>query len=369
MKRLVYILVATMMLTSCGGTKEDKGAAELEKLKKERAELDQKISKLEASKKDTSGVKITPVSVTNLEPAEFNAYVEVQSQITSDENVNVLPQAAATVQSISVHPGQKVSKGQVMAYLDASVVAQNIETLTPQLNLQKALLEKQENLWKQNIGTEVQLMQTRAQYEATQKQIAALKSQWNLYRIVSPISGTVDAVNLKVGDVASPMGAANGQGIRVVSYDKLKAEASLGENYLGKVKQGDKVLLVLPDVNDTIRTTLTYVAQAVDPQSRAFTVQVRLPSNKKLHPNMACNMKIVNYQSPRALVVPVSVIQKTSGGDMLYVVDGNKAKSVMVKTGRNANGQVEILEGLKQGDKVITKGFEELDNGQQVTIQ
>ena len=208
-------------------------------------------------------------------------------------------------------------------------------------------------------------MSAKANYEANEKQIAALKSQRDMYRIVAPVSGVVDAVNLKVGEMASP-----GQnGIRIVNYDKLKAEANLGENYLGKVKQGDRVLLVLPDINDSIKTTLSYVSQVVDPVSRAFTVQVRLGGNNKLHPNMACIMRISNYESAHALIVPVSVIQKTSQGTMLYIADGSVAKSVPVTTGRNSNGMVEITSGLKPGDKVITAGNADIDNGQQISIQ
>jgi len=364
MKPLIYLLIPAIIFASCSGTKPDK-ATELAKLKSERADIDLKIKNLEAGTKDSATVKITPVSVTDVQPTDFNAYVEVQSQIAGDENVLAGSLAPGTVKSILVQVGQRVSKGQVLAILDASTIEQQIEGMNPQLTLLKSVYEKQQNLWKQNIGTEVQLMTAKANYEAAQKQAETLKSQRDMFRVVSPISGIVDAVNLKVGEVA----AIGMNGIRVVSYDKLKAEASLGENYLGKVKQGDRVLLVLPDVNDTIRTTLSYVSQAVDPQSRAFIVQVRLANNNKLHPNMACLMKIANYENKQALVVPVSVIQRTSNGDMLYIADGNKAKSVFVKTGRNANGMVEILSGLNPGDKVITKGYEEMDNGQQLMIQ
>jgi membrane fusion protein, multidrug efflux system len=333
-------------------------------MKKQRDELDAKIKTMEAGKPDTSGARTTAVSVTEVQPTDFNGFVEVQSQINGDENIMASPKAPGTVQRILVQPGQHVGRGQVLATLDASTVEQQIQTLMPQLHLQKSVYEKQQNLWKQNIGTEVQLMTSKAQMEATEKQIEALKAQRDLYRVVSPINGVVDAVNLKAGEAAAP----GMTGIRVVSYDKLKAEASLGENYLGKVKQGNRVLLILPDINDSIKTTLSYVSQAVDPVSRAFTVQVRLANNNKLHPNMSCKMRILNYENPQALVVPVSVIQHTSEGDMLYVADGDKARSVMVKTGRNANGQVEILSGLKPGDKVITRGYEELDNGKQITI-
>ena len=174
-------------------------------------------------------------------------------------------------------------------------------------------------------------MSSKTNYESVQKQIAALKSQRDMYRVVSPISGTVDAVSLKVGEAAAP----GALGIRVVSYDMLKAEAMLGENYLGKVKEGDPVTIVLPNINDSIKTKISYVAQSVDPMSRSFQVMVHLSNSSKLHPNMSCIMKIANYTNKEALVVPVSVIQKTSEGSMIYIADGNKAKSVTVTTGRN----------------------------------
>ena len=363
MKRLILLLVPAIIMASCGGGNKPDKAAELAKLKKERGEIDLKIKALESGKKDSA--KVVPVSVLDMQPIHFNAFIEVHSQITGDENVLASPQAPGTVKSVLVQSGQKVSKGQVLAILDAAVVEQQMEALQPQLNLLKTVYEKQQTLWAQNIGTEVQLMSAKAQYEGVQKQISAIKAQKDLYRVVSPINGTVDAVNLRVGEAASP----GMTGIRVVSYDKLKAEANLGENYLGKVRQGDPVWLILQDVNDTIRTSLSYVAQAVDPASRAFMVQVRLGNNNRIHPNMSCIMKIANYENPHALVVPVSVIQNTSKGAMLYIVDGNKAKSVPVTTGRNANGQVEILSGLKQGDKVITVGYESMEEGQQINIQ
>jgi membrane fusion protein, multidrug efflux system len=363
-KRLIYLLIPAMILASCGDGNKS-GDANLEKLKQQRADLDVKIKTMEGNKPASANTKVTPVSVTSVQPVDFNAFVEVQSQISGDQNINATPQAPGTVKSILVHTGQKVGKGQVLAVLDASTIEQQIAAMAPQNTLLKSIYEKQQNLWAQNIGTEVQLMTAKANYEANQKQISALKTQRDMYRIVSSINGIVDAVNLKVGEMAAP----GMSGIRVVSYGELKAEANLGENYLGKVKQGDKVSIILPDINDTIKTTLTYVGQAVDPVSRAFTVQVRMSSNSKLHPNMSCIMRISNYENPHALIVPVSVIQKTSSGDMLYVAAGDKAKSVFVKTGRNANGMVEVLSGLTPGDNVITRGYEELDNGQQILIQ
>lgn len=366
MKRAVYFLLSMVIITSCGEkTTTEKKSEELATLKKQRTELDQKITKLEAEVNKNNPAKATPISVMTLAPQSFNAFIDVQAQITGDENIYATPQASGTITSVLVTPGQRVSKGQVLAILDAASIEQNIKSQEAQLSLLKQLYEKQQKLWAQNIGTEVQLLQAKTQYESAQKGYQAIIAQRNMYKIIAPISGVVDQVDAKVGLVASPMG----NGIRIVSKDKLKATANLGENYIGKVKQGDPVMLVFPDLRDSMRTKLTYVSQSVDEISRAFNVEVKLGSNSKLRPNMSCKMRIANYENSAALVVPVSVIQKTAEGDLLYIAEGNKARAVIVQTGKNANGMVEILGGLKPGDKVITAGYEDLDNGEPVSIQ
>lgn len=366
MKRSLYlILISTSLLAACGGDKSGKGEAELSKLKKERAALDEKIVKLEAEVNKNKPAKATAVSVMAATTQAFSAYVEVQANVNGEQSVLATPQAAGIVERILVKPGQRVGKGQTLAILDAAAVEQQIKSLDAQLTLVKALYEKQQKLWAQNIGSEVQLMSAKAQYEATAKQKAALQAQRDMYSIKSPINGTVDGINIKEGEMA----AIGMLGIRVVNAEALKVQANLGENYLGQVKEGDPVNLIFTSSSDTIKSKLTYVSKAVDAISRAFQVEVRLGSNSKLHPNMSCKMQIANYQNSKAIVVPVSVIQNTAAGEVLFVADGNKAKSVTVKTGRNSNGMVEILDGLKEGDRVITAGYADLDNGDLVNVE
>jgi membrane fusion protein (multidrug efflux system) len=345
MKRSIYLLATvSIMLASCGGGE----------------------TKKKETKTDSTAVrKAIAVSVMEVQPAPFTAYIEVQSQVTGDENVNATSQAPGVVRSVNAVVGQRVGKGQVLATLDASAVEPQIKAQDAQVALLKELYEKQQKLWAQEIGTQVQLLQAKAQYDAAVAQRSALVAQKNMYRITSPISGTVDQVNLKVGDMSQP----GMNGIRVVDLDKMKAEANLGENYLGKVKAGDPVILVLPGGTDSIVTKVSYVGQAVDAVSRSFTVQVKLGADKKLRPNMSCQMKIANYKKDNAITVPVSIIQKTGDGELLYVADGNKAKAVMVSTGNNSNGMVEILSGLEAGQKVITAGYEELDNGAPISVK
>ena len=364
MKRLIYLLIPAIVFTSCGGGGTTDKVAELAKLKKERSALDEKIKTLEGPGNDSSK-KATPVSVMEVQPGDFISTINVQSQITGDENVYASSQVPGIVNNVLVHTGDHVSKGQVLATLDVATMERQIEGQQAQLTLAKTVYEKQKTLWAQNIGTEMQLLQSKANYESAQSQQAALVTQKNMYRVVSPITGVVDQMTMKVGEATAP----GAQSIRVVNTDKLKAEASLGENYLGKVKTGNPVTLIFPDLNDSLKTKLAYVAEAVDPISRAFLVQVKLDNKHNLHPNMSCIMKIGNYESKNTLTVPISVIQKTSKGEMLYIADGNKAKAVYIKTGANSNGLVEVVSGLSAGDKVITAGFEDLDNGDPITTQ
>ncbi|GAA4465920.1 hypothetical protein GCM10023093_18950 [Nemorincola caseinilytica] len=361
MKRSYLFLVPAIVLASCGGGSKDP-AAELAALKKQRADIDAQITKLEAGKKEKNA-KVTPVSVWELKPGTFNAFIEVQSQITGDEVVSAGARAQGTVTQVLVHVGQQVRKGQVLATLDNAIPDQQIKAMEPQIELAKALYEKQQKLWQQNIGTEVQLMSAKTNYENLLKQKAVAQAGKDLYNVVSPINGVVDAVGMKVGDQSMF------SSIRIVNTSKLKAEANLGENYLGKVNVGDKATLIFPDMNDSLNTKVSYVSRAVDPLSRAFMVEIKLGDNKKLHPNMSCILRISNYENSSALVIPVSVIQKTAEGEMVYVVEGNTARSVIVKTGRNSNGKVEVLSGLKAGDKVVVAGFEDLDSGETVSIQ
>lgn len=365
MKRTLYILLSAAIFASCGGgeKKEDK-SAELSKLKKERAALDKKIADIEAIVNKNAPAKAVPVSVLTLAPQQFSATIDVQASITGDENVVASSQAPGVITKIYVRPGQHVSKGQTLATLDAAAIEQQINAQQAQLTLAKQLYEKQQKLWEQNIGTQVQLLQAKANYDAATSQRAALVAQKNMYVIKSPINGTVDDVPVKEGDMSSP----GMNGIRVVSKDKLKAQARLGESYLGKVKQGDDVKLIFADATDSMNTKLTYVAQSVDPISRAFLVEVKLPANARLHPNMSAQMKIANYQKSEAITVPVSVIQRTNEGEMVYVAEGGKARAVVIQTGRNSNGIVEVLGGLKAGDQLVTAGFEELENGEAVEV-
>jgi len=365
MKRILAIGLAITLLAACQ-SKPVNRQEQLNQMKKQRDQLNDKIAALEAQLGDSSqaGGKVVAVSVTKLEPSSFKNYIEVQGAVDAQNNVVATAEAAGVVTGIYVKTGQHVSKGQVLAQLDDKVVQNGIAQLKNQLDYAKNIYDRQKNLWDQNIGTEVQLLTYKNNYENLKKQIDVQQSQLDMYKVKSPINGTVDAVDIKVGQALTPGIPA----IRVVSTDDLKVKGEVGESYASQINQQEPVLLIFPDIQDTLNTRLSYVSRVVDPSSRSFDVEIRLPSSNKYHPNMIALIKVQNYTNDHAIVVPVNVIQKSEDGNYVYVNENNKAKRIKITEGRNYNGNVEIISGLKEGDSLITTGFEDLDDGDSLQI-
>ncbi len=365
MKKAIYAVpaLAVLFLASCHpATDKNK---ELIELKKQRDELNAKIAGIEtaAATKDTSAkAKIPEVSVLAAQQQFFRNYVEIQGRIDADENISLSPQMGGAVTKINVKVGDEVTKGEILAEVDNKVILQSISELQTGLDLSKTMYDKQKNLWDQKIGTEVQYLSAKNQKEGLEKKMATLQDQLALSRIISPINGNVDEVALRLGQMAAP----GMPGIRVINFDNLKVKGEVSEAFAGKIKKGDGVDIIFPDMGDSVQGKIDFAAKVINPLNRTFTVQVNLDRKKDYHPNMIAILKIVDYVNPKALVVPVNIIQHAEEGDFVIVAENNKAHKLKVKAGHVYNGNAEITEGLKEGDKVILKGFQELNEGEEI---
>lgn len=367
MKHKINIILGLLfILASCGGDSKNKNAEELKKLRAEQKELQKKITELEKK----TGIKdsIVPVAVelTNMYPTVFQNYLEIQGKVDAGEMVSANPEAPGIVSSINVHNGSYVRKGQVLATLKAETINNGIAELDQQISFAKTLYEKQKRLWAQEIGTEVQLLTAKNNYEALLKKKATIKSQRSMYYIKAPIGGVVDEVNIKVGDMASP-GIPNM--IRIVNASNLKVKADVPEAYVGQVRSGSKAMIIFPDSKDTVGGTVRYIQRMINPVSRTFNAEIGIPGGKNLQPNMLSIVKIVTYSNSRAFVLPIRCIQKINGKDYVFIHDGmNQAKLAPVTLGNTFNGKVEILSGLNLDDKVVTTGYEELNDGDKISF-
>ncbi len=362
MKKLL-IIPAILILAACSNKPKDK-TAELAELKKQQAELTDKIAKLEAETTNKDSVKATEVGVVVAQAGNFTNYVDVQGKIDAQDNVMAYPQAQGIITAINVRPGQSVSRGQVLVQLDNSVLKQQIQQAEIQAGLARTLYERQKNLWDQKIGTEVQFLQAQTNLQSAQKQIAALQQQADLYRIKSPISGTVDQMDLKLGQAASP----GVTGIRIVNANNLKVKADVPETYVGSVAQGNNVKVLIPDANDSLVTKVTFAAKVIDPVSRSFPIEIKLPSKKNIRPNMTAVLRIANYSKSNVITIPIKAVQNSEAGNYVYVIENGLAKRKVIQQGNTSNGKVEVLSGLNDGNQVIVEGAGDVEEGDKVKV-
>jgi len=362
MKKIIYI-TSMLFLAACANKPKDK-AAELADLKKQEADISAKIIKLQAEIGKKDSVKSTDVSTYTVKAGNFTNYVQLQGSIYAQDNVTAYSQSPGAITAIYVKPGDHVRKGQVLVQLDNSVLNQNIAQAETQVSLNKTLFDRQKNLWDQKIGTEVQYLQAQTALQSSQKQVASLRQQADMYRIVSPIDGTIDQMDLKLGQIISP----GANGIRIVNADNLKVKADVPESYSESVHQGDKVMVLFPDANDSLTTKVTFAAKVIDPSSRSFGVEVKLPSNKGLRPNMTAILKIADYNKGNSITVPLNAVQRSDTGTYVFINRNGFAKMVNVKVGNTYGGKSEIISGLSAGEQIVTEGASDIEDGDKIRV-
>jgi RND family efflux transporter MFP subunit len=375
MNRIIAIASVALILglASCGGDNDKK--ARLEELKEQQAKLQEQIAELEAELKAEGKTvatkqKTVPVSVSSLEQDTFRHYLEVQGRVDFTQNVMVSAKVPGVLTSVRVEPGDRVSKGQTMATIDAQVLEQNIAEVKTRLDLANVAYERQKNLWDQEIGTEMQFLTAKNNKEALERNLAALQQQRDQYNIKAPISGVVDEVKPNAGEAVQP-----GVGIiRVVNLEGGKIVAEVSEAYQDKISKGDEAVVYFPDLKQEVQTTVDVVSSFINPTSRTFTVELRLKSGSDitLRPNMVAVVRIQDYKNEGVVTLPVNLVQKDEKSSYVYVAqkkgDEYVAARKEIETGMNYGGKVEVLSGLSANDRVITAGYQSVNEGQPVVF-
>ena len=374
--RIFSFLLFVLTLAACTKDKTaelEKLKTELEDLKNQQRIVTQKIEKLneELGLEYGEKTKVMSVSVETIAPAEFRHYIEVQGRLDGEENVDVQPEGmGGAVQTILVQTGQSVVKGQILAKLNDGAMQEQMKALKTQYELANENFERQKRLWDQKVGSEMQFLQAKSNKEALEGQLAALQEQIDMNSIKSPINGTVEEINIKVGQLSSPQMPI--PAFRVVNFRTIKVKAEVAEAYSKKVTQGDPVDVMFPDLDKTIDSKISAVSRYINPTNRTFTVEVKLdPEKDSFKANMIAILKITDYKSDSAISLSVKYLQTDLAGDFVYVAEelGGKiaAKKAYINQGQSYNGIVEITEGLKSGDKIITTGYLDIEEGQTIT--
>jgi RND family efflux transporter MFP subunit len=395
--RLSLTIACLAIVTSCGNTskKEKDGAlndkkADLEKLKNDKSKLDEKITALEdeIAKLDTSAAaqeKPKLVSITPVTLQDFKHYLELQGKVDPQSISYITPRGQpGQIKAIYVKQGDHIRKGQMILKLDDAVARQNVaavkqqmSSIQAQLQLAKSVYDRQKNLWDQHIGTEVQLLQDKTNVESLEGQLKAIQAQVNSAQeqanqsnVTSDVNGVVDEITAHVGETFSGNPAAGGY-IKIVNKTDLKITVNIPENYASKVSKGAKVEVQIPDINKSFSTALSFISQSVGTNSRGLTGEAKVPAGILLRPNQIALVKILDYQVPKTTVINVNTLQNDEEGKYVLVAakEGDKliARKRKVTVGELNGDQIEIKQGLKEGDQLITEGYQSLFDGQTIT--
>lgn len=370
---ILYKLGAVTMLiavSACGAkTSTEDPVAKLAALKDQHAAIEKEIRALE-DELEAKGLiekKWHTVAVSEVKPAVFRHYIDLQGKVDADESVMATSQIPGTLKSVLVDNGDYVRKGQLLAQMEDAVMLKSLAELEGQLAVATDLYNRQKALWEQNIGSEVQYIQAKNGKESMERSIATLRQNWDMTKIYAPTSGTVDMVMLKQGQAIAP-------GVplcNILNLEKLLIKGEVTEAYVAKVKKGDVVQVYFPDLNKEIATTVSYVSKSINPVNRTFTIECNLGKGD-YRANQIAVLKIVDYQNPKAFTVPVNLIQTAEDGDFILVLEpGGEAgkgtvRKVPIQQGQNYNGYVEVVTGLKEGDRVISTGFQDVTIGETV---
>lgn len=385
MKKIVIIISVAAILISCGGKEksvdeivagnnlEEISAKKNELTAKQNAILDE-IEKLDIAIANLdSSLSIPVITTIKAATTSFKNYVQIQGNVKTKENIVIYPEYAGVLTKVLVKEGQFVNKGEMLAKIDDGGLNQQLAQMETQLALAKTTFERQERLWKDKIGSEIQFLQAKTNYEAQQKSVNQLKEQLAKTTITAPFSGVIDDVMSEQGQVVSP---GMNQLFRIINLNNMFIEAEIPENYITNIRNGSKVNVYFPVLNDTISSTIRQVGNYINPNNRTFKIEIAITNeNKMVKPNMTALLSINNYVNDSALVIPQSIISENAEGEKyVYVVkkgkkNRNYAEKRVIKIGKAQNGVAEIIEGIANGDIIIDEGARTVKEEEQVLIK
>lgn len=385
MKYIYLTVFSAIILTSCGGGKKQSvediiASKDLELIRKKKNELDvaaqeiaTQLKQLEKEIKVLDPLEKVPLITTfTAKETVFNHYVELQGNVSTKQNVVIYPEYSGLLTKVYVKDGQKVSKGQILAKIDDGGLSQQLAQLKIQTDLAKTTFERQERLWSQKIGSEIQYLQAKSAYEAQEQAVSQLQQQVGKTLVRAPFTGTIDDVITEEGTVVAP-----GQSMlfRIVNLQDMYIETDVPERYISNVIPGKDVEVEFPILGKTIEAKIRQAGNFINPANRTFKAEVAINNkNNNIKPNLTAKLKVNDYTSENAILIKQSIISENAEGEQyVYIISNKKdamakAKRVIIKTGKTQGDNIEVLSGLKSGDEIIDEGARSVKDGQDVKI-
>ena len=331
--RNIFLIAGFISIAACGNKSNSDTAlnekkTKLSELKKQQIQINTDVAKLEAEviKADpsakTNNAKLVAVSVIGTEA--FSHYIDLQGKVDAVNISYITPRGAGgQVRELFIKKGDNVKNGQLILKLDDAIIKQSIvaakqglQTIKTQLAFANNIYQKQQNLWAQNIGTEIQLITAKnnvetleSQFKNAEEQMKVSEEQLKFTSVYSNVNGVADDVNIRVGEIFTGPGQ-----IKVVNTNDLKITTQIPENYASLVVVGTPIKITLPDINKTIEAKINVVGKLIDPASRSFYVEAKIPNDKSFRPNQIALVNVLDYQTKNAITISVNILQNDEKG-------------------------------------------------------
>ncbi len=377
MRSIATISLLAIIAAACGGGQATGELAQLQQqrdsLKAVSAEVHDRLIEVkeQIASLDTSVTqRLMTVTALQLQPTLFEHFFKVQGVVEASENAQIFPEAAGRITSIRVKEGQKVNKGQLLLTIDSKVVANQIDEVEARLSLAETVFKRQEDLWSKKIGSEIQYLEAKNNYESLQQNLETLQAQLAMYNVSAPFSGVIDEILPKTGEMANPAMPL----LRLISMDGAYMKADVTEGHLAQISEGDEVEVRFPSLNAASMEKISRIGSYINPNNRSFKIRLDLENSElNLKPNLMGELKIRDYYNDSIAVVPSSLIQMTqSGEEFVYTIEMKSgeamAQKTMIKTGMSYEGMTEVLSGLVGNEKLVNKGARSIKQGDQIAV-
>ncbi|MEH6679756.1 MAG: efflux RND transporter periplasmic adaptor subunit [Sediminicola sp.] len=387
MKKIIFPFIVLIVASSCGGGNQKSveeliAERDLNSLRTKRTELSDQQKSLEGDLQLLDSAiatfkgneKLPLVTTVEANSEEFVHYLELQGDVRTKQNVLIYPEMSGTLVKVYVKDGQQVSKGQLLATIDDGGMSSQLAQLKTQAELSKTTFERQKKLWDQNIGSEIQYLQAKTNYEAQENAVKQYESQLGKSSIRAPFAGIIDDVIKDQGTVVAP--GAGSEVFRIVNLSDMYIEVEVPETYLGDITKGKQAKVYFPVLGDSVTTEVRQTGNFINPNNRSFSVEVAVPNkNGTIKPNLTAKVRLNDYTNPKAILLPQSVISENAEGEQYaYVAHPTgedmeaEVKRTIIKTGKTQGGVIEVLSGISDGSLVVKEGARSVKDGQKVKI-
>jgi len=384
MKKILYISLLGLLITSCGGDSKnasvDKAieSKDLTTIKTTRAEIQKQydaiaaeLAKLDLAIAELDTLKKSALVTTAIvNDTIFTHYIDIQGNVDTKQNLIIYPEYSGVLSQVYVKSGQKVNKGQILARIDDGGLSNQLAQMETQATLAKTTFERQKNLWDKKIGSEIQFLQAKTNYEAQMKAVAQMKAQLGKTIVKAPFSGVIDEVITEKGQVVGP----GQQLMRIVNLSDMYVSANVPESFIGKIKNGAIVDVEVKSTGKIYKGKVRQIGNYINPNNRNFSIEVAVPnSDNLLRPNQVAVLKIEDYKKPNAILVPESIVTENAVGEkIIYTVDtsGKEPKAIKktIVVGLTSGANIEVKSGLNKGEQIIIEGARSVQNGDVVEI-